>query len=129
MAEPIYYNDISKSGRDYTGARDISLLANEQALVESVRNILETEPGEKVMNPTFGCALSKYLFEPIDGITTMSIKKAIKDSLQAFESRIDQLFINVVANEDLNSYDIEIIFNMKTSTNKQSLSISLNKIR
>jgi phage baseplate assembly protein W len=129
MAEPIYYNDISKSGRDYTGAKDISLLSNEQALVESVRNILETEPGEKVMNPTFGCALTKYLFEPIDGITTMSIKKAIKDSLQAFETRIDQLFINVIPNEDTNSYDIEVMFNMKTSTARQSLTISLNKIR
>jgi phage baseplate assembly protein W len=129
MAEPIYYNDISKSGRDYTGAKDISLLSNEQALVESVRNILETEPGEKVMNPTFGCVLTKYLFEPIDGITTMSIKKAIKDSLQAFETRIDQLFINVIPNEDTNSYDIEVMFNMKTSTARQSLTISLNKIR
>jgi len=58
----VYFFDITKIGKDLTGKRDISLLVNEQALLESVMNIMQTEPGERVWNPEFGCSLNQYLF-------------------------------------------------------------------
>lgn len=126
----IYYFDISKIARDFTGSKDISILFNDQALRESITNILATEPGERVMNPEFGCRLSKYVFEPIDDITAYNIKAEIKFALEKFEPRIDNLFINVNPLEDLNTFDIDIIFNLKINNNKQqTISIRLNKIR
>lgn len=129
MATPIYYLDISKSGKDYTGKKDVSILTNEQALLESVKNILITEPGERVMNPTFGCPLSKFLFEPINPITTVSIESAITNSIRMFEERVDKLNINISESPDTNTIDITVLFNMKTSNNVQTLTLSLNKIR
>lgn len=129
MELPIYYSDISKIGKDFTGKKDIAILTNEQALTESIKNILSTEPGERVMNPKFGCSLGRYLFEPIDAVTSVSLKKSIEDAIRQFESRVDNLKIIVTPNEDQNTYDIDIIYNMKTVTNEQKLKISLNKIR
>ena len=31
---------------------------------QSIRVILETEPGERLMRPTFGCGLRRYLMKP-----------------------------------------------------------------
>jgi phage baseplate assembly protein W len=127
--QPIYYFDTSKIGRDFTGKKDLSLLTNEQALLESVKNILATEPGERVWYPNFGCPLLQYLFEPIDAVTIISLKTTITDAIQNYETRIENLEVNITEEPDESAINIDIIFNMKTSTNTQTLSISLNKIR
>jgi phage baseplate assembly protein W len=131
MATPIYYSDISKIGKDFVGKRDILLLTNEQALLESVKNIIMTEPGERVMNPTFGCALSQYVFEleQIGPVSIVSMKTAINNAIRMFETRIDQLDINISENPDEHSWDVIILFNMKTSKTTQSITLDLNKIR
>lgn len=131
MEKIIYYYDISKIGKDYTGRKDISILTNEQAILESVSNILATEQGERVMRPDFGCALNQYLFEPLDAVTTTMIKKTITDSINKYETRIENLEVNVTPDEDNNTYEITVVFNMKTTNknNKNSINITLNKIR
>lgn len=125
----IYYQDISKIGRDFTGNHDISLLSNEQAVLESVKNIISTEPGERLMYPDFGCALSEYLFEPVDNVTAVLIRKEIENSINKYENRIENLDIDIITNPDTNSIIINIRFNMKTSTRTQTLTLDLNKIR
>lgn len=125
----IYYYDISKIGKDFTGKKDLSISTNEQALLESVINIITTEPGERVMNPTFGCALDRYLFEPLDNVTSNIISKTIRDSLNKFEPRIESLDVKVQAMPDINSYNITVIFTMKTSNKEQTINITMNRIR
>jgi len=127
----IYHYDISKSGKDYIGLRDISIITNEQAVLESVKNILNTEQGERIMRPDFGCSLNKYLFEPLDIVTTTLISKTIRDSVNKFEPRIENLQVIVNPDEINNTYEISVIFNMKTISkdNKSIINITLNKIR
>lgn len=127
----IYYFDISKIGRDFTGTKDVSILYNEQSLLEAITNILATEPGERVMNPEFGCKLSKYVFEPIDYITAGDIQSEIIYAINKFESRVENLVVKVTPLEDLNTFEIEVIFNMKIKNpdETQIIILKLNKIR
>jgi hypothetical protein len=129
MEKIIYYYDISKIGKDFVGKKDISIITNEQALLESVINILSTEPGERIMNPEFGCPLHRFIFEPLDNITATQIESAIIDSIQKFESRIDKLNVFISTNDNTNTFDISVIFTMKTSSQTQTINITLNKIR
>jgi phage baseplate assembly protein W len=130
LATPIYYFDISKTGKDYVGKRDILLLTNEQAVLEAIKNIIITEPGERVMNPDFGCPIQHYLFEPIDPITMVSLKIAVTDAIWKWEdNRIENLDVQVTSDPDLNTLSITVVFNIKASTQTQSLTLSLNKIR
>lgn len=127
----IYYFDISKIGRDFTGTKDVSILYNEQSLLEAITNILATEPGERVMKPDFGCNLSKYVFEPIDYITASDIQTEIIYAINKFEPRVENLLVNVTPLEDLNTFKIEVIFNMKIKNpdETQTIVLKLNKIR
>lgn len=126
---PIYFIDISKIGKDFVGNKDIITYTNELAVLESVKNIISTEPKERIMRPTFGCALSQFLFEPIDVVTTSLIKKTIIEAISTYESRVENLVVDVIEDADHNSYTINIIFNMKTSKNTQTISLNINKIR
>lgn len=126
---PIYFIDISKIGKDFTGTKDIITMTNELAVLESVKNIVSTEPRERVMRPTFGCALSRFLFEPIDAITSSIIKKTIYEAIYQHESRVENVVVDIIENPDQNSYVINITFNMKTSNTTQTLSLDVNKIR
>lgn len=129
MSTPLYYFDISKIGKDFTGNKDILILTNEQAVAESVKNIISTEPGERVWYPDFGCSLSEFLFEPIDVITATIMKNTIINAISKFETRIENLAVDIIEEPDLETYTFNISFNMKTSTNTQTLTLELHKIR
>lgn len=129
MATPIYYFDISKIGKDFTGKKDIALLTNEQAVLESIKNIILTEPGERVMYPTFGCGISKYLFEQLDVVSMFSMQSTITNSIRRFEARIDKLEVTVIESINNNSVEVNVYFTIKTSNNTQTLNLILNKIR
>lgn len=129
MAQDIYFFDITKTGKDLTGKRDISILVNEQAILESVMNIVQTEPGQRVMYPDFGCNLAQYLFSPLDQITALYIQKTIEDSINRFESRIEGLEVVVEPNIDEQTFNIYIVFSMKVTNNQQEINFLLNKVR
>ena len=125
----VYFLDITKIGKDLTGKRDISLIFNEQALLESIMNILQTEPGDRVMHPTFGCSLEQYLFDPIDQITALYIQKQIETSILTFEPRAENLQVIVEPDEENNTFNISVIFTMLIVNTQKQLNFQLNKIR
>src|SRR3954471_2698630 len=55
---------------------------------ESIRIILLTEPGERLMLPTFGAGLRRFLFEPNTPATRRLIADRIEESLRLWERRI-----------------------------------------
>lgn len=58
---------------------------------ESVKIILLTEPGERVLHPEFGTKLHQFLFENIDSQTQEMIEREVRHSLQMWENRIDNI--------------------------------------
>ena len=55
---------------------------------QSVRLILQTEPTERVMRPTFGAGLSRYLMDPNTPATRAQIALDVQAALDAWEPRI-----------------------------------------
>ena len=43
---------------------NISMSGDEKSIEESIRIILGTTPGERVMNPEFGCKINDIIFSP-----------------------------------------------------------------
>lgn len=50
--------------------------------------LLLTEPGERVMLPSFGTPLKKFMFEPNDPSLIESVRETIIDSIRKWEPRI-----------------------------------------
>jgi Bacteriophage baseplate protein W len=55
---------------------------------ESIWIVLDTEPGERIMRPTFGCGLRRYLGEPNTVAVRALIRHDVERALAAWEPRI-----------------------------------------
>jgi hypothetical protein len=53
-------------------------------ITDSVKQLLLTEKGERIMLPNFGCTLRPYLFQPLDESTFESIKREIEYSFNNY---------------------------------------------
>jgi hypothetical protein len=67
----------------------IALAAHEEDVRQAIRIILGTEPGERVMRPTFGAGLRSFVFEPISTMTISRLESRVRDALITWEPRID----------------------------------------
>jgi phage baseplate assembly protein W len=67
---------------------------------ESIRIILGTTPGERMMQPQFGCQIKRVVFEQISSNLVMEINHVIGNALLNFEPRIK--FLQAVFLDDVN---------------------------
>jgi len=67
---------------------------------ESIRLILQTNPGERVMNPAFGGGLQRFLFQPNVPATHRMIQESITQALGRWERRIELESVDVVEDVD-----------------------------
>lgn len=94
--------------------KDLNDLLNEQAVFNSVKNILSTSPGQKLLNPEFGLDLRDYLFEPISTRVAFFIAQDVYFNLGQQEPRITVNGVEINADEDNNQYSIDIYFSVPT---------------
>jgi hypothetical protein len=81
-----------------SGALDLT--AGADKVRESIRIILDTEPGERIMRPTFGCGLRRYLMKPNTVATRALIQRDVERALNAWEPRIRLDAITVTPGDD-----------------------------
>jgi phage baseplate assembly protein W len=95
---------------------DIAMVAAEEDIRQSIRLILETEPGERVMRPDFGCPLRHLLFEPINTNTIGLIKHRVEVALVAWEPRIDVHDVTVTTpNPALGKVEVNIRYLVRST--------------
>jgi uncharacterized protein len=67
---------------------------------ESIRVILLTEPGERLMREEFGCGLRGYLFEPNTVTTRQLIGERITQAIGRWEPRVAVQEVRVDPDDD-----------------------------
>lgn len=73
----------------------LALLGEPELLRQSIRLILETEPGERVMRPGFGAGLHRYLMTPSTPGTWSAMARAVETALATWEPRIEVSQVHV----------------------------------
>jgi phage baseplate assembly protein W len=67
---------------------------------QSIRIILDTEPNERLMRPTFGCGLRRYLMKPNSVATRALIQRDVERALRESEPRIELRSVRVEPGDD-----------------------------
>ena len=75
----------------------VASVQHEEDIRQSIRIILETSPGERVMRPNFGCGIHEMVFDALDSTAIQRIRSLVEESLRRCEARID--VIDVVVEE------------------------------
>jgi len=111
-----------------TEPNDLSELQDGAAIINSVKNILTTTPGQKLLNPTIGLDLRSYLFESVSNTISYFIGLDIYNSLGIQEPRVDLNDIKIEGIPDENEYRITIGFSIPgLDIYNLSLNATLNK--
>jgi phage baseplate assembly protein W len=67
---------------------------------QSIWIILDTEPGERIMRPAFGCGLRRHLMKPNTTATRAFIQRDVTQALQVWEPRIELQNVLVTPGDD-----------------------------
>lgn len=73
------------------GRGQVETASGEKSIADSVRLILGTAVGERVMRPDFGCAIHELVFHPINANTCSEISLHANQALMKWEPRIEEI--------------------------------------
>lgn len=123
------YTDIDLDFLPNPITKDVLKKTDEEAVAASIANLLQTSNYERLFNPKLGCNLKRYLFEPIDDITTSNIREEIERTIKNFEPRVDLLDVLVEPFPDDNYYSVSIKFFTKNDPNPITITLFLERVR
>jgi len=108
---------------------DVATLKNEDAIRQSIKNIVTTAKFERPFLPFFGSNASLTLFENFDGTTNATIEAALSDAIRAYEPRVEIVTIKVNSSIDSNSIAIDINYSIiGIPLDIQSLNLVLERV-
>jgi phage baseplate assembly protein W len=107
-------------GVDHTGS--IALTSGPEDLDRSIRVVLATAPGERVMRPEFGCRIWDLLFEPVNANTLGLMAQAVREAIAQWEPRVELEDVAVLPDDrDSALVRIDIDFKVRTTNDRRNL--------
>ncbi|MGA7730497.1 MAG: GPW/gp25 family protein [Chloroflexia bacterium] len=100
--------------------------SGEENVRESIRILLLTEPGERIMREEFGCGLRRFLFEPNTATTRQLIRERITQAIGRWEPRALLEAVEVDPDpDDIRVVHITILFRLIATQALERLGMSL----
>jgi phage baseplate assembly protein W len=90
--------------------KQLLLVSEENDIKESLHILLSTVPGERIMQPEFGCNLRSLVFENFSLSVQTMAKEMIRRAILFFESRVSVNSIDFNVEEIHNGY-LQILIN------------------
>ena len=106
------YKDISLSFDPHPITKDLPVIKNADAIRRSVRNLVQTIPGERFFNPLLGSSVYESMFDLADFGTSSLIESEILTTIDNFEPRVANVRVRVDPRYDLNNFDVTIFFDV-----------------
>lgn len=102
------FKDISLNFTKNPVTNDVVILKNEEAIKQSVRNLILTKINERPFNPSIGTDTTSYLFELHTKVAANALIEEIEQALLLNEPRISLERIEIDVNPDSNNFEVFI---------------------
>lgn len=109
--------------------KDIIPLRDDQAIKNSVKNLILTNFFERPFQPQVGANLRGLLFEPADAITKYELSDGVKQVLIDYEPRIRVNRVGIEDQSDRNAYRITVHFQIIEMDLNTEVEIVLQRLR
>lgn len=120
-----FHKDLTLSPVNFDLARKV----DEESIKESMKNLILTDRGERLFQPNIGCGIRRILFENAGPETSILAKQLIKETIEAYEPRVNLIGVDVIFNIDLNNANIIITFNVINKEEPIVFNITLDRVR
>ena len=104
------FKDISLSFDPHPVTKDLPVIANERAIVRSVRNLVETIPTERFFDSNLGTNVRELLFENMSASSVMIIEDMVRSTIRNYEPRVGDIGVEVDAVPDSNTLNVKVLF-------------------
>lgn len=80
-------------------SREVEMLSGAEDIESSLRILLSTRLGERVMQPKYGCNVDDMIFQTLDTTLETEMKNRIETGILFFEPRIDIIKLALTQDE------------------------------
>ncbi len=102
--------------------RGVQMSSEDQDIEESLYILLSTTPGERIMQPYYGCGLKSQVFEHLDDTVETTIRNLIQDAIFYFESRIEVEDIKLIKEKLSNGLlEIHIEYTIRATNSRRNM--------
>lgn len=102
------FADVLMSFKRNPFTDDASIVRNDNAIKQAIKNLILTTPGEKPFQPTVGSKVMDMLFEPLDPFTADAVKDEIINTVNQYEPRVELTKVDVTAIPEGNKLNITL---------------------
>ncbi|MCU1655591.1 MAG: hypothetical protein JWO57_247 [Pseudonocardiales bacterium] len=105
---------------DHTGAIKMTEAAEDSE--RSMRIVLMTAPGERVMRPQFGCRIWDLLFEPVTPNLLGLIAEAVREAMAQWEPRVEVDDVSPLPDSDDGALvRVQISYRIRATNDRRNL--------
>ena len=122
------FSDIKLGFDKNPYTKDVSRVYNENAIRQSIVNLVLTKQGEIPFKPWKGTKIMSLLFENHSPIIEHEIKKEIEYALEQ-EPRVRLQNVEIYYDENSNAYKIKITYLIVNTNKESSVQIMLKRTR
>ena len=99
----------------------IALARYEDDIEQAIRIVLETQPGERRMRPTFGCQIHELVFAPINATTFGYMRRYVEEALAIWEPRIEVRTVEVGSSGQDGWVDVSVEYEVRVTKDERTL--------
>lgn len=123
------YSDFNLLFSKHPATGDVIRRNDEDAVKQSLRNLISTRHYERPFHPEIGCQIHGLLFENFNPVTVQVMKKTIFDTIDKFEPRVTVLEVRLREKPDDNEIVCDIVFRLNNSDRPITLTTLITRVR
>lgn len=123
------FSDFHKDLSQNPISEDLALKRDEDAVKESIKNLILTDKGERLMQPLVGGNIRAMLFENNTPANIKIIQEQIKTTISEYEPRATLIDVTVQSAIDENTINVTIYFYINNNEQPITLTIFLERTR
>lgn len=123
------FSDIDLNFIANPNTGDITKKFDENAIKQSVKNLVMTNHYEKPFHPEIGSQINSLLFEPFSPLLQNMLERAIVNTITNFEPRVVLLQVLVNLNPDNHTVFVEIVFRIVNTEKPITIDLILQRTR
>ena len=123
------FSDFSFLFNAHPTSLDVVKKTNEDAIKQSLRNLISTKHYERPFHPEIGCQIHSLLFENWDPIIERTMQQTILDVVNKFEPRVQIIDIRINDKPDQNGIEISLEYKIINSDRPVTFTTALSRVR
>ncbi len=102
--------------------KGVAMASDEEDVRQSLEILLRTRPGERVMQPRYGCDIYRFVFDRLDANVVADLRDAIAQAILFFEPRVVLEDVRVDIADPLGGrLRVEIVYRIIATNNRANV--------